>query len=42
MRRRAWLPALAILFVAGCGDKTIALTYSSCSGSSPIPTSPRA
>jgi len=27
MRGRAWLLAFALLFLAGCGDKTIALTY---------------
>jgi len=27
MRGRAWLSAVALLFLAGCGDKTIALTY---------------
>ena len=27
MRGRAWLSAFVLLFLAGCGDKTIALTY---------------
>src|SRR5258705_6153475 len=34
MRGRAWLSAFALLFLAGCGDKTIALTYT------PVPPAP--
>ena len=36
MRGRAWLFAVALLFLAGCGDKTIALTYTPGPPASPL------
>jgi uncharacterized lipoprotein YmbA len=36
MRGRAWLFAVALLFLAGCGDKTIALTYTPGSPAPPL------
>jgi hypothetical protein len=42
MLGRAWLSAFVLLFLAGCGDKTITLTYAAAGPPASPPTSARA